>query len=151
MWTLPDYQSYAFAKVWTGKARLPSAERMWTDYQNKKFRFESPLDLMLEEGESNRRLYVAWLNSESLELGGQFVEPMPINLREELTYFVNARWKKDWMSHDNWTRFDNLPSSDWPKPGPPSDELEYKLNLALRDMRPRRVTAKPELDNRNAK
>ncbi|KAJ7676510.1 FAD/NAD-P-binding domain-containing protein [Mycena polygramma] len=121
MWTLPGYQSYAFAKVWTGKARLPSPERMWTDYQNKKYRFESPMH------SANRRLYVAWLNSESLELGGQFVEPMSLNVREELTYFVNARWKKQWMSHENWTRFDDLPASDWPKPGPPSDGGEYKV------------------------
>ncbi|KAJ7659312.1 FAD/NAD-P-binding domain-containing protein [Mycena polygramma] len=125
MWTIPGYQGYAFAKVWTGKARLPSRERMWADYLNKKYDFGSALDLMLEE--ATRRLYVAWLNSESLELGGQFVEPMPVNVREELTYFVNARWKKDWMSHENWTRFDDLPSSEWPTPGPPSDGLEYKV------------------------
>ncbi|KAJ7673996.1 FAD/NAD-P-binding domain-containing protein [Mycena polygramma] len=125
VWTLGDYQGYGFAKVWTGKARLPSRERMWADYQNKKYRFGSPFDLMLAE--ANRRQFVAWLNSESLELGGRFVEPLPMDLREVMTYFVNARWKKDLISHETWMRFDNLPSSEWPKPGPPSNGLEYKV------------------------
>ncbi|KAJ7673999.1 FAD/NAD-P-binding domain-containing protein [Mycena polygramma] len=124
--TLGGYQSYGFAKVWTGKARLPSRERMWADYQNKMYKFGGPVDFLLEEAQ--RRLYVAWLNSESLELGGQFVAPLPIDLREVRSYFWNAHWKKDWLSpHENWTRFDDLPSSEWPTPGPPSDGLEYKV------------------------
>ncbi|KAF7368661.1 Dimethylaniline monooxygenase [Mycena venus] len=111
-----SYQGYGFAKVWTGKARLPSRERMWADYQSGRYRFGTPLDILLQEG--LRKLYVVWLNAESLELGGQFVDPLPLETREITSYFVNAHWRKDWLLHENWTRFDNLPFNEWPKPGP---------------------------------
>ncbi|KAF8133469.1 hypothetical protein K438DRAFT_2128631 [Mycena galopus ATCC 62051] len=123
-WTHGAYVNYAFAKVWTGKARLPSRERMWRDYQSGRYRFGTPLDVLLQEG--LRKKYVAWLNSESLELGGQFVEPLSLEARELLTYFVNTHYRKDWFSYENWTRFDDLPFSEWPKPGPP-DRQQYKV------------------------
>ncbi|KAJ7333258.1 FAD/NAD-P-binding domain-containing protein [Mycena albidolilacea] len=120
-WTHAGYQGYAFAKVWTGKARLPSRERMWRDYENKKYQFGGPFDHLPQEG--LRKQYVAWLNSESLELGGQFVEPLPLETRELVNYFINANHRKDYLSHENWTHFDNLPFSEWPKP----PDREYKV------------------------
>ncbi|KAJ6526811.1 hypothetical protein B0H19DRAFT_1275646 [Mycena capillaripes] len=122
-WTDGRYQSYAFAKVWTGKARLPSRERMWADYQNNKYKLGSPFDPLLQEG--LRKLYVAWLNNESLELGGQFIEPLPLETREIMNYFWNTHWGKNFLSHANWTRFDDLPFSEWPEPGPQG--LDYKV------------------------
>ncbi|KAJ7823080.1 FAD/NAD(P)-binding domain-containing protein [Mycena olivaceomarginata] len=103
-WTHAGYQGYAFAKVWTGKARLPSRERMWRDYENKKYQFGGPFDHLPQEG--LRKLYVAWLNSESLELGGQFVEPLPL---EKVGQFYDRSSLQDFLSHENWTHFDNLP------------------------------------------
>ncbi|KAJ6587447.1 FAD/NAD-P-binding domain-containing protein [Mycena vulgaris] len=111
-WNHGRYQSYGFAKVWTGTARLPSHKQMWQDYQDKKYQFGGPLDLFLQE--ALVRQYVFWLNSESLELGGPFVEPLPAEAREIDAYFLNARWKNGWLSLENYTRFDDLPSSEWP-------------------------------------
>ncbi|KAJ7028984.1 FAD/NAD-P-binding domain-containing protein [Mycena alexandri] len=75
-WTHGGYQSLAFAKVWTGKARLPSREQMWEDHQNQKYQFGTPPDIFPQE--ALVRQYVAFLNAESLELGGRFVEPLPV-------------------------------------------------------------------------
>ncbi|KAF8208943.1 hypothetical protein K438DRAFT_1811469 [Mycena galopus ATCC 62051] len=122
-WTYGRYQSYALAKVWKGKARLPSRERMWRNYESGKYRFGGPYDMMPQEG--LRRLFVAWLNSESLELGGQFVDPLPLETREISDYFYNTHFKERWLSPENWTAFENLPFSEWPKPGP--SDLDYKV------------------------
>ncbi|KAJ7474925.1 FAD/NAD-P-binding domain-containing protein [Mycena latifolia] len=122
-WTHGGYQSYGFAKVWTGKARLPNQKQMLEDYEAGKYRFGTPsIDVLPQEAYA--RLYVAWLNSESLELGGQFVEPLPVEAREIFAYFVNAHWKSSWLTHENYTRFDDLPASEWPEPGPPSLQSE---------------------------
>ena len=32
VWDMAAFQSLGIAKVWSGKARLPSAERMWKEY-----------------------------------------------------------------------------------------------------------------------
>ncbi|KAJ7150663.1 FAD/NAD-P-binding domain-containing protein [Mycena filopes] len=114
-WTHGGYQSLAFAKVWTGKARLPSREQMARDHANKKYQFGSALDIMPQEALT--RLYVAWLNAESLEFGGRFVEPLPKETREMETYFYNTHRKHGLVSHDNYTWLDNLPQSEWPTPG----------------------------------
>ncbi|KAJ7474912.1 FAD/NAD-P-binding domain-containing protein [Mycena latifolia] len=113
-WTNGRYQSYTFAQVWTGKARLPNRKQMWKDYQDGKYQFGSPIDYLPQEALA--RQYVAWLNSESLELGGPFVEPLPVEAREIRSYFLNAHWNKTLWSTEDYTRFDNLPSSEWPKP-----------------------------------
>ncbi|KAJ7474908.1 FAD/NAD-P-binding domain-containing protein [Mycena latifolia] len=113
-WTQGRYQSYGFAKVWTGKARLPSHKRMWQDYQDSKYQFGSPLDFLLQE--ALVRQYGAWLNSESLEFGGPFIEPLPVSAREIDVYFLMSRWGRTILTHDNYTRLDNLPASEWPKP-----------------------------------
>ncbi|KAJ7662436.1 hypothetical protein B0H17DRAFT_1144307 [Mycena rosella] len=102
-WQHGRYQSAAFAKVWAGTARLPSRARMWEDYSTGKYEFGDVLDVFLQE---------------ALELGGQFMQPLPQESREVYAYFLSAHWKKDWFTHDNYTRFDQLPASEWPKPGP---------------------------------
>ncbi|KAJ7350690.1 FAD/NAD-P-binding domain-containing protein [Mycena albidolilacea] len=92
---------HVFARVFTGKARLPSRERMRGEYDSGKYQFGTPLDVVLQE--AVRKLYAGWLNSEALELGGQFIESPPIEAREMFTYFVNTHYKKDLVSHDNFT------------------------------------------------
>ncbi|KAJ7617387.1 FAD/NAD-P-binding domain-containing protein [Roridomyces roridus] len=91
-WIEGRYQSAAFARVWTEKARLPSREKQ-------------------------QRQYVAWLNSEALELGGQLFDMPPVEIREDVAYFLNSHWKKNVVTHENFTRFDDIPSSEWPKCG----------------------------------
>ncbi|KAJ7816956.1 FAD/NAD(P)-binding domain-containing protein [Mycena olivaceomarginata] len=76
-WTMGRYQSYGFAKVWEGTARLPPPE--WIDDGS-----EGPdrgtgsyfLDMWL--GEALFRRYITWLNAASLEHGGRFIGPPPI-------------------------------------------------------------------------
>ncbi|KAJ7042249.1 FAD/NAD-P-binding domain-containing protein [Mycena alexandri] len=63
-WTDGRYQNYPVAKVWTAVARLPSSEQMWRDYRSKKY---LPA---VSNSSGLSRLYVAWLTSESLKLGG---------------------------------------------------------------------------------
>ncbi|KAJ7289100.1 FAD/NAD-P-binding domain-containing protein [Mycena rebaudengoi] len=109
-WTHGRYQSAGFAKVWTGRARLPNQQQMWKEY--KSYDFGSPLDVFPQE--ALVRKYVAWLNAEALELGGQFVEPLPVEAREAYAYFQNHLFNKEFVNHDNYTRFDDLPSSEWP-------------------------------------
>jgi hypothetical protein len=96
-WTMGRYQSYGFAKVWEGTARLPPPE--WIDDGS-----EGPdrgtgsyfLDMWLGEGAYRLyrkavshslifgihlalfRRYITWLNAASLEHGGRFIGPPPI-------------------------------------------------------------------------
>ncbi|KAJ7821481.1 FAD/NAD-P-binding domain-containing protein [Mycena olivaceomarginata] len=77
-WTLGRYQSYGLAKVWEGSARLPTSEQMkleeeyWREWL----------------GEEVFRRYITWLNNASLEHGGRFVEPPPIENLEILKYYM---------------------------------------------------------------
>ncbi|KAJ7735643.1 FAD/NAD-P-binding domain-containing protein [Mycena maculata] len=79
-WTLGRYQSYGLAKVWEGSARLPTSEQMkleeeyWREWL----------------GEAVFRRYITWLNNASLEHGGRFVEPPPIENLEVLKYYMLA-------------------------------------------------------------
>ncbi|KAK7065076.1 dimethylaniline monooxygenase [Favolaschia claudopus] len=92
-WRHGDYVGHGYANVWTGKARLPSREQMWREMRSGRYDFGTPLDILKQEG--LRRLYITWLNSESLELGG----------------------KLEYISHQDWVNFDNLPMSEWPRDG----------------------------------
>ncbi|KAJ6565533.1 FAD/NAD-P-binding domain-containing protein [Mycena vulgaris] len=123
-WTHGRYQSYGFAKVWTGTARLPSHKKMWQDYQDKKYQFGGPLDIFSQQ--ALVRQYVSWLNSESLELGGPFVEPLPVDTRNR-RLLLGRPLEKSLVSLENYTRFDDLPSSEWPtgSAGPQYDILSW--------------------------
>lgn len=94
-WTIGRYQSYAFAKVWEGTARLPTQKQMREDYEIGKYHFRGLYGTLPAEGTTTLyflylkevhalhtpalfRQYVAWLNNESLENGGRFVEPWPV-------------------------------------------------------------------------
>ena len=47
------YQSLAFAKIWSGKARLPSEENMWAEYPGaKRSLFSGAFGSLGEEGTS---------------------------------------------------------------------------------------------------
>ncbi|KAJ7433059.1 FAD/NAD-P-binding domain-containing protein [Mycena galericulata] len=99
-WTLGRYQSYGLAKVWAGSARLPTSAQM---------KLESELE---EEywrewlGEAVFRRYITWLNNASLEHGGRFVEPPPIENVEVLRYFMFAYLHNNTMNMDRIGKFD---------------------------------------------
>ncbi|KAF7303444.1 Dimethylaniline monooxygenase [Mycena indigotica] len=118
-WTHGRYQSLGFARVWRDPptARLPSQRQMWEDYVQAKWQFGAPLDIFPQE--AMVRKYLAWLNAEALELGGPMVEPLPTEAREVYAYYTSRRWRKDFIDHDDFVRFDELPQREWPKPGPP--------------------------------
>ncbi|KAJ7190190.1 hypothetical protein GGX14DRAFT_580072 [Mycena pura] len=96
-------------------ARFPSRARMCADYRAKKYEFDDVPDIFPQE--AMLRQFIAWLNSESLELGGPFVEPLPIERGPRSLRILGDL--NDWFDHDNYTRFDRLSASEWPKPGPP--------------------------------
>ncbi|KAK6971317.1 hypothetical protein R3P38DRAFT_3143274 [Favolaschia claudopus] len=86
---------------------------MWENMKSEKYNFGRAVDFLRQEG---CRMYVSWLNSEALEFGGQLVTPQLLERREILNYWINTHHKKDFISHENWTRFDQLPFDEWPQP-----------------------------------
>lgn len=52
-WTIGRYQSYAFAKVWEGTARLPAEKQMREDYDSRKYHFRGLFGTGPAEGEFN--------------------------------------------------------------------------------------------------
>jgi len=113
-WTLGRYQSLALAKVWQGTARLPTEKEMWEQYNDTSGRWNRFRGLFgTIPSEAIHRQYVVWLNNESLELGGQLVEPWPVQNREAFSYYANQLWEAGYISRDNFTRFDNLPADEW--------------------------------------
>ncbi|KAJ6555342.1 FAD/NAD-P-binding domain-containing protein [Mycena vulgaris] len=95
-WTLGRYQSYGLAKVWEGSARLPTSEQMkleeeyWREWL----------------GEAVFRRYITWLNNASLEHGGRFVEPPPIENLEMLKYYMLVYLHNNTMNLDSIGNFD---------------------------------------------
>ncbi|CAK5265899.1 unnamed protein product [Mycena citricolor] len=110
-WLHGRYQSLAIAKVWTGRARIPSSEQMIQDIRDKKYFYGFTLTPLLYA--ALVRQYVSWLNTQSLEFGGQFVDQYPLESRESYAYFTDKFWKKDWISHADYAGFDQLPASEW--------------------------------------
>ncbi|KAF7289957.1 Dimethylaniline monooxygenase [Mycena indigotica] len=111
-WTIGKYQSYAFAKVWEGTAHLPPQWEMQKDYDDRKYQFRGLFSS--PQAEALFRQYVAWLNNESLENGGRFVEPWPLENREIFAYYSEVEWIKGYTGLRNFTDFENLPQSEWP-------------------------------------
>ncbi|KAF8312913.1 FAD/NAD(P)-binding domain-containing protein [Clavulina sp. PMI_390] len=72
-WTIARYQALGFARVWAGKARLPSQERMWATYPGA----GKELKALHGSEEHAARYFITWLNNEALEFGGAFVEHYP--------------------------------------------------------------------------
>ncbi|KAJ7060654.1 FAD/NAD-P-binding domain-containing protein [Mycena amicta] len=64
-WTTGRYQSAGIARVWAGKARLPSQERMWRDYVDKKFAFGGIFDMLPQEGGYGGRYWTKVRDHES--------------------------------------------------------------------------------------
>ncbi|KAJ7921924.1 FAD/NAD-P-binding domain-containing protein [Mycena leptocephala] len=97
-WTLGRYQSYGLAKVWEGSARLPTSEQMKLELEEEYWREWL--------GEAVFRRYITWLNNASLEHGGRFVEPPPIENIEVLKYYMFVYLLNNTMNRDNIGHFD---------------------------------------------
>ncbi|KAJ7722992.1 FAD/NAD-P-binding domain-containing protein [Mycena metata] len=91
-WTVGRYQSYGLAKVWEGSAPLPPPEQPPTE--------PNPGTGMWFP-EAMFRQYITWLNDASLEHGGRFVEPLPIENVELLKYYAVVHFLNNTMSLDN--------------------------------------------------
>ncbi|KAI3613671.1 dimethylaniline monooxygenase [Moniliophthora roreri] len=113
-WTAGHYQSYALAKVWEGTARIPNEEELWRQYNSTRYNNFRGL-FGTGPSEAIVRQYVAWLNNESLEHGGRLVGPWPVQNREVFSYYANLEWERDYISRNNFTRFENLPADEWSK------------------------------------
>ncbi|KAJ7589862.1 FAD/NAD-P-binding domain-containing protein [Mycena floridula] len=113
-WTIGQYQSLGFAKVWEGTARIPNTETLWKQYRDSRWRSFRGLFGTINS-EAIFRQFIAWLNSESLELGGRFVDTWPVENREVFVYYANQQWLGHYISADNFTDFENLPAKEWGK------------------------------------
>ncbi|KAJ7339931.1 FAD/NAD-P-binding domain-containing protein [Mycena albidolilacea] len=90
-WTIGRYQSYGFAKVWEGSAPLPPPEQM-PEEPNPSTGMWFPEALF--------RRYITWLNDASLEHGGRFVEPPPVENVELLKYYAVVHFLNNTMKLD---------------------------------------------------
>ncbi|KAJ3730602.1 FAD/NAD-P-binding domain-containing protein [Lentinula raphanica] len=111
-WTAGQYQYYGQAKVWEGTAHLPNEAQMWDEYNSTRYsNFRGLFGSW--PSEAIVRQYVTWLNNESLENGGRLVGPWPVQNREVFAFYANQEWEKDYISKENFTRFENLPAHQW--------------------------------------
>jgi len=109
-WETSPLQSLAFAKVWSGKARLPSIDRMWKEYPGAGdgFSYHRGMNQFIE------KLYVTWLNNENLEFGGRLVHPLTIKDRQALEYWVWSAYGTDFYTAKAAAARENLPRGQWP-------------------------------------
>ncbi|KAH7879432.1 FAD/NAD-P-binding domain-containing protein [Lentinula edodes] len=111
-WTAGQYQYYGQAKVWEGTAHLPNEAGLWAQYNSTRYTFFRGL-FGTAPSEAIVRQYVTWLNNESLENGGRLVSPWPVQNREVFAYYANQEWEKDYLSKENFTKFENIPDRQW--------------------------------------
>ncbi|KAI0343689.1 FAD/NAD-P-binding domain-containing protein [Trametopsis cervina] len=111
-WTSGKHQSYGFAKIWEGTARIPNEATLWEQYNSTRYNNFRGL-FGTGPSQAVERQFVTWLNSESLELGGRLVKPWAIENREGFSYYANQEWEKDYITSKNFTDFENLPASEW--------------------------------------
>ncbi|KAF8309307.1 FAD/NAD(P)-binding domain-containing protein [Clavulina sp. PMI_390] len=104
---LVGYQALGAARVWAGKARLPSITRMWKMYPGA----ANLLRDVPVTGQVRVRLFVTWLNTEILEFGGSFVAPPPVDETLELLRYYVAKQYPPAITHF----YDSAPSGDLPR------------------------------------
>ncbi|KAI0691902.1 FAD/NAD-P-binding domain-containing protein [Cytidiella melzeri] len=113
-WHNAKWQSYGYAKVWKGTARIPNEPELWRQYNSSRWNnFRG--NVGTSPALAIERQYVTWLNNESLELGGKLVAPWPVADREKFAYFANLEWDEDYITAEDYAYFDELPAKDWPK------------------------------------
>ncbi|KAI0691903.1 FAD/NAD-P-binding domain-containing protein [Cytidiella melzeri] len=113
-WTAGKWQSYGFAKIWEGTARIPNEPELWRQYNTTRWTNFRGL-FGTRPHQALEKQYVTWLNNESLEFGGRLVAPWPVANREIFAYYSNKEWETEYITAQNFTDFDNLPAEDWSK------------------------------------
>ncbi|VDC00852.1 unnamed protein product [Peniophora sp. CBMAI 1063] len=113
-WTTVRYQALGIAKVWEGTAHLPNEAELWRQYNSTRYRSFWGL-WGTEQSEAFQRQWVTWLNNESLENGGALVENWPFDRREQYTHYMNLATLEPYITLENFTRFDDVPASEWGK------------------------------------
>ncbi|KAI0090718.1 FAD/NAD-P-binding domain-containing protein [Irpex rosettiformis] len=113
-WTAGKWQSYGFAKVWEGTARIPNEAELWRQYNSSRWNNFRGL-YGTGPSQALERQYVTWLNNESLEFGGRLVNSPPLQNREIFSYYANQEWEFSYVTSQNFTHFEELPANDWSK------------------------------------
>ncbi|VDB96836.1 unnamed protein product [Peniophora sp. CBMAI 1063] len=113
-WTTTRYQALGLARIWQGTARLPNEAELWRQYNSTRYRSFGGL-WGTEQSEAFLRQWVTWLNNEALENGGTLVDNFPIDRREQYSYYMNVEVQEPYISLENFTRFDDVPASEWGK------------------------------------
>ncbi|KAJ7711256.1 hypothetical protein B0H16DRAFT_1629040 [Mycena metata] len=90
-WDMGEYFALAYAKIWSGKAMLPSQAEMWKDYRKEvaskggygtKVVFFNSLEYT--------RFFTGWLNSAAVEFGGRQIDGVHPDNKEIITVFHKA-------------------------------------------------------------
>ncbi|KAF7348171.1 Dimethylaniline monooxygenase [Mycena sanguinolenta] len=103
-WTIGRYQSYGFAKVWKGTARLPPVEEEEVEIPEGGVPFL--LDMWIAETQVQR--FITWLNDASLEHGGRLVGPPPIANLELFKYFAAVHMFNNTMGLNRGPDFNSM-------------------------------------------
>jgi len=91
-----EFAALALARVWVGKAHLPSREKMWTLYwkrveerggHTKNFQF-----VPAKQAEQNIRFFIAWLNEAASRHGGRLIQAPPVEQAEIRRFWNQARY-----------------------------------------------------------
>ncbi|KZV64546.1 FAD/NAD-P-binding domain-containing protein [Peniophora sp. CONT] len=133
-WTTLRYQALGIAKIWEGTARLPNEAELWRQYNETRWNYFWSF-WGTERSEALIRQWVTYLNNESLELGGRLVDTFPYERREEFAYYMTLDVQEPYIWLENFTRFEDVPASEWGKKEGKSvklvDEKEDELDYAF--------------------
>ncbi|KAF8311493.1 FAD/NAD(P)-binding domain-containing protein [Clavulina sp. PMI_390] len=81
------YLALGAARVWSGKARLPSIAKMWKSYPGA----AHVLEELFVSSQVRNRLLITWLNNEILEFGGSLVQPPSVDELLEIGQYWVAK------------------------------------------------------------
>ncbi|KAJ7167640.1 hypothetical protein C8R46DRAFT_1093672 [Mycena filopes] len=90
-WTMGEYFALAYAKIWSGTAKLPNQARMWDDYRKEVASaggYGKPL--VFFKTPEYTTFFTGWLNSAAVEFGGKQINGRDPDDREILTVFMKA-------------------------------------------------------------
>ncbi|KAH8915791.1 FAD/NAD(P)-binding domain-containing protein [Atractiella rhizophila] len=92
-WAHGLYQAEGYAKVWEETAFLPSQAKMVEGYLGPRGTPNGVLAGFAGQPghEELIRLYVGWLNEQSLRYGGRLLSPPPLQEREIIVHFMNKK------------------------------------------------------------
>ncbi|KAF8309284.1 FAD/NAD(P)-binding domain-containing protein [Clavulina sp. PMI_390] len=118
------HQAIGAARVWAGKARLPSTARMWKIYPGAA-RLPHELPVL---SQMRPRLLATWLNNEILEFGGPLVTPPPVDeMMETMRYYIAKEYTPVVSQLYDADIPANRPRSGWGVWDGREDESDFQL------------------------